>query len=366
LAQLYAASKDQWQALQITPHSLGWGLLGASHVAEQFAIKAIRQQPILTDGRPGVNAWVVAVFSHNERRARDFANQNQLPHAYVNLSDLLARRDIHAVYVSSHPRHHYPLVMAALHAGKHVLCETPLALSLAEARLLVLTAADRGLLLGVNFSARGHPVVQQLRVLVDNAEIGDILGVRISNARLLPAQQQSWRLQANGGGVLFDRTIHDIDLLHYLLRDEISLVYATSTQQILREPNQQQVEEDLFVQGEMRCGQVSFQLHDSFILGHYPPSIEIYGTRGALIAHRPHLSPAQGVIFLRRHESSQEIPTPAIEPFWQSIYHFNAALRSESAPLATGVEGIQSLNVILALQRSLREKSPIRVLYPES
>jgi 1,5-anhydro-D-fructose reductase (1,5-anhydro-D-mannitol-forming) len=278
----------------------------------------------------------------------------------------LERRDIHVVYVSSHPRHHYPLAMAALHAGKHVLCETPLALSLAEARLLVLTAADRGLLLGVNFSARGHPVVQQLRVLLSNAEIGDVLGVRISNTRLLPAQQQSWRLQANGGGVLFDHTIHDVDLLRYLLQDEISLVYATSTQRILREPDQQQVEEDVFVQGEMTCGQVSFQLHDSFILGHCPPSIEVYGTRGALIAYTPHLFSGQGAIFLHRHQNSQEIPTPTIEPFWQTIYYFNRAVRMGSTPLATGIEGAQSLNIVLALQRSLREKSPIRVIYTES
>jgi 1,5-anhydro-D-fructose reductase (1,5-anhydro-D-mannitol-forming) len=346
------------QSPSITP---GWGLLGASQVAEQFTSAAIRQQPAAPGTTQIAGSWVAAIFSHNERRARQFGDANHIPHAYVNLSDLLARRDIHCVYVSSHPRHRFPLVMAALAAGKHVLCETPLALTLDEAKSMAFAAANRGLLLGMNYVARANPAVAMLRVLLADDAIGDLLGGRISNTTALPTHLQTWRLQANGGGVIYDRTTHDVDLLHYLLGDQVDTVYAASTQYVLGETTQRQVPEDLLAQVQLVRSRITLQLHDSFIVGHNPTSIELYGTRGALIVHHWFHAKAESTLHWRHRDQLEAVSLPLFDPFWHTIYRFNDAVRTAGAPLATAQDGLLSLTVALALQRSLREQMPVRV-----
>ncbi|MDQ3248718.1 MAG: Gfo/Idh/MocA family oxidoreductase, partial [Chloroflexota bacterium] len=114
LAELYSTSLQQRRRLSIGAQTVGWGLLGASRMAEQHMVNAIRNQPAVADTPTMAGAAVIGVFSHNERRAGAFAEANQIAHAAVNLDDLLGRRDIQCVYVGSHPRHHAPLTLAAL------------------------------------------------------------------------------------------------------------------------------------------------------------------------------------------------------------------------------------------------------------
>jgi 1,5-anhydro-D-fructose reductase (1,5-anhydro-D-mannitol-forming) len=359
LARVYALCVERRRVLPVGARSLGWGLLGASQVAEQFAIRAIRQQPAAPDASQVAGAWVAAVFSHNERRAHQFANTNQIPHVHVNLSDLLERRDIHCIYVSSHPRHRFPLMMAALTAGKHVLCETPLALTLDEAKSLAFAAANRSLHLAVNYVARANPAIVLMRALLAGDAIGDVIGGRISNTTSLPLQLQTWRLQPNGGGVIYDRTTHTLDLLRYLLQDEIGGIYAASTQQILSEVTPGPVPEDLLAQVQMARSGVTVQCHDSFLIGHNPTSVELYGTRGALLAHHWFHDQTESTLHWRRHDQIEQMDLPLLDPFWHMIYQFNAAVRTNAAPLATAHDGLQALAIALAGQRSLQEKVPV-------
>lgn len=359
LAAYYAACCNSQRRLSIGPQSLGWGLLGASNVAEQWLIQAIRQQPAAPNASQVAGAWIIALFSHNERRGRNFAQAHQIPHADLNLTDLLRRREIQAVYISSHPRHHYALTMAALAAGKHVLCETPLALNLEEATTAYQTAQDRGLVLGVNHALRGHPAVQKVRSLLQQGVIGDLLGGRITQTRGLPPAQQTWRLQGHGGGVLLDRTIHTLDLVRYLLADELATVYAVSTQHILQEITHYQCEEDVLCHVRMQQNGLTLQLHDSFVIGHQPSILELYGAHGTLHVLNWADSPPACQLWLWRHGQPEAIPVPILDPYWHSVYTFTGAVRGHSTPLATAADGVISLTAALAAQRSLRERAVI-------
>lgn len=365
LATLYTASYNQQRHLTVGQHSLGWGILGASSIAEQQIIPAIRHQPAAVGASQMASSWVTAVFSHNERRSRDFARINRIAHAEINLADLLQRREIQCVYVSSHPRHHFPLAMAALNGGKHVLCETPLALTLDEAQLLQQTAQSRGLLLGINHVHRANPAVQKMQTLLNQQMIGDVLGGRISNMELLPLTKQTWRLQANGGGVLFDRTIHDIDLLRFLFHDEVATVYGVSTQPILSETAKGQVEENVLAQLQMRRSKVTFQIHDSFFIGHQPTSIEIYGSQGTLSIWHWFGNGSASQLWLHRHSQIEQLALPTLNPYWQTIYFFNAAVRHQTAPLAQATDGVAGLATVLQLQKSIRNKVAVPVSLPE-
>ena len=333
--------------------TLGWAIIGASSRASQRVIPAIRGQPPLPEADlryPVTDSHVVGVFSHDESRARRFADETQLPHVFVNLSDLLDRHDVHCVYVGGYPRRHAQAALAALAAGKHVLCETPMALSIEDATAMTHTAASAGLQLAVNYSLRADPAIQAMRQLLINREIGDLLGGRVANMGLLKPSLHTWRLQPNGGGVALNRTIHDIDLLRYLLRDEIAAVYARSTLRVFSN----QVEEDVVAQVEMRRSGCVIELHDSFLIPHNASRIELYGSAGTLVARHCFVDDLKSELLLLRNQRQTSLPIESLNTDRESIARFNAAVRKQGQPLAGGGDGLNNLAAALVILESIQ------------
>jgi 1,5-anhydro-D-fructose reductase (1,5-anhydro-D-mannitol-forming) len=354
--------------MRIGVGSIGWGILGTGERAAQMVNEAIRQQPPVAPDTAG--SWVVGVYSHSEQRAHSFAHDCYLPHSFSNLADLLQRREIDCVYIASHPRHHFPLTMAALAAGKHVLCETPMALTLEEAQTMQLAAAHRGLLLGVGHPLRADPAIRQLQHLLASGTIGDLLGGRFSNTTPLTGHQQSWRLQDTAGGVLRNRTPHAIDLLRYLLHDEVAAVYACSTQQMLGEGDKRARDEDVQSLITLRRSKLTFQLHDSFLIPHIPTTLALYGSRGTLqIDHWADRARPSRLWLIENHRPtplpidtghtpdsrSDSADRQLIFAFIQALRLYASARESgEATVLAPATAGIKSLQVALAAQQSLQ------------
>ena len=101
-----------------------WGLVGASRIASGFMIDAIRAQ---------ADSQILSVLSSSAARGREFADENNIARSHTDLDALLADPDLDAVYISTTNEKHHPQALAAIAAGKHVLCEKPLAMSLNEA-----------------------------------------------------------------------------------------------------------------------------------------------------------------------------------------------------------------------------------------
>lgn len=352
------ATHRQTPRLNVGPATIGWAVVGASARAQQAVIPAIRAQPAAPNAPDQLGAWVAGVYSHHEQRARSFAQQNQLPLTFVNLTDLLERPNLHCLYVSSHPRHHYPLVMAALSAGKHVLCEPPLGLTVAEAQAMGEAAARRKVLLGVHYQRRADPAVQQARTLLTDGAIGDLLGARVLNTQLLQPHQQTWRLKRNGGGVLLSRTSHDIDILRYLLQDEVAESFATQTPTILSEESGG-VEENVLVTVQMQRSHLAAHLHDSFFIPHQPTLIELYGSTGILqIQHWAEDQQDSRLLLLRNGQTESITLAHHHSPDWRLIYAFNHALRNSTPLLADATDGRRALAAVLAAQKSLWSRRP--------
>lgn len=351
--------------------SIGWGILGTGERAKRIVLEAIRKQPPIA---PNLAAtWAVGVYSHSEQRATQFAHTHYLPHSFTNLADLLQRQEIQCVYIASHPRHHFPLTMAALTAGKHVLCESPLALSIEEAQTMQLAAEHRGLLLGVGHQFRADPAIRQFKHLLADQMIGDLLGGRITNTTPLYYHQQSWRLQQTAGGVLRNRTPHAIDLIHYLLQDEVAMIYATSSQQLLSEGAGYEradyiIDEDVQSFVTLRASKLTIQLHDSFYIPHLPTILEFYGTRGTLqVQHWADLTRPSRLLLIQNHQI-EPLPVPPgdadrqlIATFTQAVRHHEQSQRAGKGNLLASAEaGVKSLRIALAAQQSLRTGRAIR------
>ncbi len=173
---------------------VGTGFMGVAHT------EALR--------RLGVN--VVGIVGSTPERARQKAEQANLPRVFDSLEAMLAEPQIHAIHITSPNHAHYEQTNAVLSAGKHVICEKPLALDSTETADLVARAAASGLVHAVCFNQRFYPIVQQAHAMVAAGEIGDVRLVTGGYLQdwLLLDTDWNWRLVAEKAGGL--RAVADI------------------------------------------------------------------------------------------------------------------------------------------------------------
>jgi predicted dehydrogenase len=143
---------------------------------------------------------------------------------------LIARPDVDAVIVSTPPSLHAEMTIAALRAGKHVLCEKPLARTVEECRAMTAAAAESGRFLATGFNYRFYPSVLKARELLDAGMIGRVVQVRSYTGYSATAHNHPWLHDAEvmGGGSLRDNGIHLLDLTCYFLGDVAEMQGATS------------------------------------------------------------------------------------------------------------------------------------------
>jgi len=335
-----------------TNKALQWALIGASDIARTRMIQAINAQP---DSR------VAAVFSASPERAKAYAAENGIPKAYDALGKLLDDPAIDVVYISTTNELHRDQAIAAAAAGKHILCEKPLALSLGDARAMLQAAQAAGVVFGTNHHLRCAVTHRTLRRLVQEGAIGQPLAARVFHAVYLPPRLQGWRLtkpQA-GGGVILDITVHDADTLRFVLGVEAEDVAARSARQGLAQGDTEDA-----VMGVIHFeGGILAQFHDAFTIKHAPTGFEVHGTEGSLIAVDVMTQDPRGRIVLRRNGQETEVKLDPPEDLYAfAVHHFNQAVRTGSQPFATGEDGLRSLAVGLAALESSRsgQRTPVR------
>jgi 1,5-anhydro-D-fructose reductase (1,5-anhydro-D-mannitol-forming) len=332
---------------------LRWGLVGASDIAETRMIPAINAQ---------ADSVVHSVISGNAARAKSYAERNSIAKAHENLEAFLADPDLDIVYISSTNEKHREQALASIRAHKPLLCEKPLALSLSDAREMVSAAARASLPFGTNHHLRCAATHRTLQRLIQGGTIGQPLAARVFHAVYLPPRLQGWRLDnpAAGGGVTLDITVHDADTLHFVLGARAEEVIAQSVSQGL---GRRGVEDTIM--GVIRFeGNILAQFHDSFTIRHTSTGIEIHGTEGSLLATDVMTQEPIGRIVLRRGTEETEIDTgPAEDLYSFAVRNFNAAVRDDGHPAATGEDGIRSLAVALAAVESIKTGKRTKIQY---
>ncbi len=148
----------------------------------------------------------------------------------ANWRELIRRDDVDAVLVSTPPMLHAEMSIAALEAGKHVLCEKPLARTLAESQQMVEAAARHNRFLGTGFNYRFYPSMKKARELLDSGLIGELDHIRSYTGYSATDHNQAWLHDEKvmGGGALRDNGIHLIDLTCYFLGDVADIKGYTS------------------------------------------------------------------------------------------------------------------------------------------
>ncbi|MEK7830374.1 MAG: Gfo/Idh/MocA family oxidoreductase [Acidobacteriota bacterium] len=194
---------------------VGTGFIGPAH------IEALR--------RLGIE--VAGLVGSSPERAAAKAEELRLDKAYESFEALISSREINVVHITSPNHLHYPQAKAALEAGKHVVCEKPLAMTPQQSAELVALAKERNLVNAVNFNIRFYPIVQHARAMVQSGEIGDVFiaqGSYLQDWLLLPTDW-NWRLKPELGGkmrAVADIGSHWLDLITFVTGLRIKAVSA--------------------------------------------------------------------------------------------------------------------------------------------
>ena len=185
---------------------LKWGIAGCGYYAQHTFIPALS---ILRRSK------LVSLYSHNKKRAQQLA-ENSGATGYFNNYDDFLNSDINCVYVGSINSDHYDQVIKAANAGKHILCEKPLAITSLEAEEMVKACKENNVLLAVNYVHRFHPHVVKAKELIKNQTLGKLVSINLNfNFDFPPGSNFRFNKKLSGGGALRDLGTHMIDLLRF-------------------------------------------------------------------------------------------------------------------------------------------------------
>jgi predicted dehydrogenase len=177
-------------------------------------------------------ARLVGLASSTAARARTSADLLGVERSYGNLDELLADDSVEVVHICTPNALHAEQALAVISAGKHVICEKPLATMAVDARTLVDAATDVGVVAAVPFVYRFHPMVREARARFREGEAGRLLSIQGSYLQdwLLESSDDNWRVDAGAGGpsrAFADIGSHLVDLVEFVTGDRIARVAAT-------------------------------------------------------------------------------------------------------------------------------------------
>jgi predicted dehydrogenase len=205
---------------QLTKQTIGIGVAGTGFIGAAH-VEGLRRMGI----------QVLGLAEITKEKAEQKAAELGIPRSFGSLNDMLADADIDVVHLATPNHLHHSQVMAALQAGKHVICEKPLAMNTSESAEMVKLAAERGLVNAVNYNIRMYPLAQQAHSMVQSGELGDLYilqGSYLQDWLLFPTDW-NWRLEPELGGTLravSDIGSHWLDLISFITNLHVEEVYA--------------------------------------------------------------------------------------------------------------------------------------------
>ncbi len=186
-----------------------WGVIGCGGIADRRTIPGM----MLSE-----HAELVAVMDANPEFAEKVREKYQAKYAFTSVDELLALPEIEAVYIASPVTFHKEQALKAAKAKKHILIEKPVALTTEDAQEIADFCKDAGVKLGVGFMMRFHAYHEEMKKLIAEGKLGDIVSMRGQLTCWYPEMPGNWRQakETAGGGSMMDMGIHCIDVLQYI------------------------------------------------------------------------------------------------------------------------------------------------------
>ena len=317
-----------------------WALIGASTIAAEHMIGAIQAK----------GGEIIHLVSGSAEHAANFANAYAIPNHGTDLNKAVSDTSVDAVYISSTNEKHFAQAQAAIAAGKHVLCEKPLAMTVDQAVQMVRAAEAKGVIFGTNHHLRCAGSHQAIRALIhDEGRIGNILSIRLFHAVHLPEHLRGWRINdaSAGGGAILDITVHDADVVRFLTGEDPVDVVAQAGSSGMGTG----VEDSAMSSWRMPSG-VMVQSHESFTHPFSGTGLEIHGTKGSIFASGVMTQKPIGNIHLVTEEGKETISFSNHNLYHYGVGRFVNAVAGEGTPAATGWDGVKSFAIAYAVREA--------------
>ncbi len=331
-------------------NKLNLGLIGAGRIGRVHA-ESIYRIP---------NAQILAVSDLFLESAQHCATDFAIPAAHADHRALLDNPAIDAIVICSSTDTHTRLIIEAAEAGKHIFCEKPIALDLAEIDRALETVAHYGVKLQIGFNRRFDSNFRHLHETVQRGAIGTPHLVRITSRDPAPPPISYIKLS---GGLFLDMMIHDFDMVRYLTGAEVEEVHAIGA--VLVDPTIGEAGDidTAIVTLKFTNGALGVIDNSRQAVYGYDQRAEVFGSKGAMEAtnktpHNTRLSTADGVqqanplyFFLERY----------IDSYVAEMRAFVEAVLTGGPVPVTGMDGRMPVVMGLAAGRSLREGRPVRL-----
>jgi predicted dehydrogenase len=189
--------------------TIRWGLIGCGDIARKRVAPALREQP---------NSELVSVSRARFDQAEQFANEFGARRWYADWKELIADEEVDAVYIATPVHLHAAPAIAAAQGGKHVLCEKPMGMNVAECDEMIAACSQKDVRLGVAYYRRFYPVIDRIRSILASGELGTPILAQVNAFEWFdpPASHpRRWLLERklSGGGPMFDFGCHRIEVL---------------------------------------------------------------------------------------------------------------------------------------------------------
>jgi len=340
----------------MTENKTRWGVVGSCGIA--------RRRTIPEGITPAVNARLVALYDCNRKGNAEVARQFGA-RACRSLEELLAA-EIDAVYIATPVYLHSEQAAQCLSAGKHVLCEKPLALSVAAARETVELAKRRNVQLGVGFMMRFQSQHQEALKIIRSAKLGKPVYGRAQLSCWYPPLDGAWRQDPSlgGGGSLADMGVHCIDLLEMFFGPVVSVSCRIGNLVHPYRSEDSAVAMLVFENGALGAVDTFFCVPDESSQN----VLELYGSEGSILGKGTIGQGSQGeMVFYPRpqgkgYDAQQARDTgqgialrpPPINTYQAEIEEFSQAILEGRHSLLDGSEGLRSQEILEACYESAR------------
>jgi 1,5-anhydro-D-fructose reductase (1,5-anhydro-D-mannitol-forming) len=332
--------------------TLGWGIIGTGRHADTAIAPAIAAQ--------GDAARLVGVVSRDPARAEAFARRHAAPGAYTRYEDLLANPDVDVVLVTSPNGLHAEHALAAARAGKHVLCDKPLATSSDDAAQVVKECRRAGVRLGIDFQVRHLDSSAATRRLIASGAIGEVLLVQAEHG---PGRHPlaSWRTDPRlaGLGATNNLAVHAYDLLRYLLESEVMEVTA-----MFDTGQSGDLEEMVTTLLRFNRGAMAY-VNGNQTVPHRQNDFVVYGSRGRIVGKSltRHMQDGELRAVTGQDEREEVHRYATHDAFVRVVADMHEAVSSGRDPLASGVDGLRSVELTEAVAESARQGRLVRPRY---
>lgn len=321
-----------------------WGILGCGWISSDAIAPALATLP---------GTRLHSACSRDAERAARFCAPYEA-RSYSDLQQFLADPELDAVFIATPNDRHVTDVLACAAAGKHVLCDKPLAPTAADAQRVLQACQDAGVKLGVGYQMRFNPVHQEMARRIATDELGRIAYAHVQACFRYPFPPSEWRRHlstAGGGWATADLGTHLVDLLLWLL-GPVSRVQA----QMDNGAYGYETEDTCSAVLHFACGTLA-TLSCSTAVTAPRSELALYGEQGCVVGENTIGIGTWGRLLAGGAQGLTECPLelPATGPYHLELAAFSEALRTGTAPPVPGEAGLAAARVIDAIRQSARE-----------